>query len=181
MGLKTAAIVVAGAVLMGCAASTGSASAAPPTPSPPAPPAPPAPHAQPGHSAQPGPSAPQPGSPAQAAAPGPKTVIDHDGTFAVGTDILPGTYSSAGPVQGRTCYWKRTNGSDIIDNAMTKKPQVVQIEPTDKAFKTDGCQPWQKNDAATVDPGKSPAEAKIQLDILNGIANSHGADQPPKP
>ncbi|BBU22677.1 lipoprotein [Mycobacterium xenopi] len=121
-----------------------------------------------------------PGSPTQTP-PGPKTVIDHDGTFAVGTDILPGTYTSAGPVQGRTCYWKRTNGSDIIDNAMTKKPQVVQIEPTDKAFKTDGCQPWQKNDAATVDPGKSPAEAKVQLDILNGIASQHGADQPPKP
>ncbi|PIJ35847.1 hypothetical protein BMW24_007575 [Mycobacterium heckeshornense] len=163
---------------MGCAGFTGFAGAAPPTPSPSPPPTP---HAQPGHSSRPGPPAPTAaGSPTQAP-PGPKTVIDHDGTFTVGTDILPGTYTSAGPVQGRTCYWKRTNGSDIIDNAMTKKPQVVQIEPTDKAFKTDGCQPWQKNDAAVVDPGKSPADAKIQLDILNGIANQHTSDQPPKP
>lgn len=94
--------------------------------------------------------------------------------YAVGTDIVPGTYISAGPVQNGTCYWKRVGngaGNDIIDNALSKKPQVVQIEATDKAFKTDGCQPWQKNDSATPDPGKSPAEAKLQLDILNALTN----------
>lgn len=30
-------------------------------------------------------------------APTPKTAIDSDGTYAVGIDIAPGTYSSAGP------------------------------------------------------------------------------------
>ncbi|EUA35705.1 hypothetical protein I553_6270 [Mycobacterium xenopi 4042] len=121
-----------------------------------------------------------PGSPTQTP-PGPKTVIDHDGTFAVGTDILPGTYTSAGPVQGRTCYWKRTNGSDIIDNAMTKKPQVVQIEPTDKAFKTDGCQPWQKNDAATVDPGKSPQKPKSSWTSSTALPASTARINHPSP
>ncbi|WP_293054314.1 hypothetical protein [Mycobacterium sp.] len=120
-----------------------------------------------------------------APAPQPKTTIDHDGTYAVGTDIVPGTYSSAGPVNGGTCYWKRV-GSDednktvIIDNAMSKKPQVVQIDPGDKAFKTDGCQPWQKTDTATPDPGKSPAEVKLPLDILNRLAGPPGG-APPAP
>lgn len=106
--------------------------------------------------------------------PQPKTTIDHDGTYAVGTDIVPGIYASPGPAGGKgACYWKRLGNGDgnknILDNAMSKKPQVVQIEASDKAFKTDGCEPWQKTDSATPDPGKSPAEAKLPLDILNGL------------
>lgn len=77
---------------------------------------------------------------------GPKTVIDADGTYTVGTDILPGTYRSAGPVANGACYWKRVKGDQIVDNALTKKPQVVQIDPTDTVFKTDRCQPWQKTE-----------------------------------
>lgn len=118
------------------------------------------------------PPAPQPPPPAQ-----PKTMIDHDGNFAVGTDIVPGVYSSAGPAGTGACYWKRLgsgDGNPILDNAMSKKPQVVQIEPTDKAFKTDGCQPWQKTDSAAPDPGRPPAEAKTQLDILNALLSPHG-------
>ncbi len=126
-----------------------------------------------------------PPAPAPAPPPaGPKTTIDHDGTFAVGTDIAPGTYSSGGPIGAGTCYWKRlgagNDGKQLLDNAMSKKPQVVRIEPTDKAFKTDGCQQWQKNDSATPDPGKSPAEVNLPLDILNGLLSPGGA-QPPKP
>jgi len=65
--------------------------------------------------------------------PAPKTTIDKDGTYAVGTDIAPGIYSSAGPVDNGTCYWKRLGNPDgnLIDNALSKKPQVVQIDPTD--------------------------------------------------
>jgi hypothetical protein len=29
------------------------------------------------------------------------------------------------------------NGNDIIDNALSSKPQVVQIDPSDTAFQTD--------------------------------------------
>ena len=64
------------------------------------------------------------------------------------SDIAPGTYESAGPVEDGACYWKRVNGSDIVDNALSKKPQFVQIDPTDTAFTTNDCQPWQKTDAA---------------------------------
>jgi hypothetical protein len=159
---KSTAIATAALIVLSWGVAGGLASADPPAP-------PPGP--------APGPS---PGP--QAA--GPKTTIDHDGTFAVGTDIVPGTYSSAGPIGNGTCYWKRVAGDDgkqLVDNAMSKKPQVVRIDPTDKAFKTDGCQPWEKNDAASPDPGKSPAEAGIQLGILNGLLNPGGQPPPPPP
>ena len=86
--------------------------------------------------------------------PGPKTTIDADGTYAVGKDIEPGVYSSAGPVGDGACYWKRVNGSDIVDNALSKKAQVVQIEATDTSFTTNECQAWQKTDAPVpAEPG----------------------------
>jgi hypothetical protein len=133
----------------------------------------------------PGPPPPPPGP-----GPEPKTVIDHDGTYIVGIDVVPGTYSSAGPVDAGTCYWKRLsspNSNDIIDNALSKKPQVVQIDPTDKAFKTDGCQPWQKTDTAKADvktPADMPAlsaQAQIQMNLLLAIANQHRGDPPSRP
>jgi hypothetical protein len=128
------------------------------------------------------PPAPVPGPPPGPASAGPKTTIDHDGVFNVGTDIVPGTYTSAGPLGNGVCYWKRV-GDDAkkpIDNAMSKKPQVVKIDPTDKTFKTDGCQAWQKNDAAIPDPGKSPADASLPLGILNNLI-AGGAPAPPPP
>lgn len=87
--------------------------------------------------------APAPGSPAP---PAPKTVIDQDGTYAVGTDIVPGTYVSDGPAGGIACYWKRVSGDQIVDNSLSKKPQVAKIAPTDTSFKTDHCQPWHRVD-----------------------------------
>jgi hypothetical protein len=155
---KSTAVAVTALIALSWGAAGGVASADPPAP-------PPAP-------------APAPPGPAPA---GPKTSIDHDGTFAVGTDIEPGTYTSAGPQDNGVCYWKRVAGDDgkqVVDNAMSKKPQVVRIDPTDKAFKTDGCQPWQKNDAAVPDPGKTPAEAGLPLGILGSLL---GGAPPPKP
>jgi hypothetical protein len=144
-------------MLLGWGSAAGLASADPPAPAPT--------------------PAPRPGS----APAGPKTTIDHDGVFAVGTDIVPGIYTSAGPVGNGVCYWKRI-GDDAkqpIDNAMSKKPQVVKIDPTDKTFKTDGCQAWQKDDAAVPDPGKSPADAGLPLGILNTLIG--GGAPPPAP
>src|SRR5258708_5690490 len=111
MGLKKAAFVAATMLVAGWSMAAGAASADPPSPAP----TPPAPAA-------------------------PKTTIDTDGTFKVGTDIAPGTYASAGPVDGRTCYWKRMSDAasdNVIDNALSKKPQIVQIDATDASFKTD--------------------------------------------
>lgn len=85
----------------------------------------------------------------------PKTSIDADGTYPVGTDIAPGTYVSGGPAGDSACYWKRVKGSDIVDNALSKKTQVVHIDPTDTTFTTSHCQPWHLTDCAQ---GCGPAE-----------------------
>jgi hypothetical protein len=159
---KSTSVAAAALVVLGWGASAGLASADPPAPSP-------------------APAPPPPGQAPAAPAGGPKTTIDHDGVFNVGTDIVPGTYTSAGPVGTGVCYWKRL-GDDArqpLDNAMSKKPQVVKIDPTDKTFKTDGCQAWQKNDAAVADPGKSPEQASLGLGILNSLIGGGGGTPPP--
>lgn len=76
--------------------------------------------------------------------PGPKTTIDSDGTYQVGVDIVPGTYHAAG---SSSCYWARLSSldtSDIINNS--GGPQVVGIQPSDKAFLTQHCGTRQKTD-----------------------------------
>ncbi|OBI42911.1 hypothetical protein [Mycobacterium sp. E796] len=171
MGFKVKASVAArgaaaGLLLAGWAVSAGVAGADPePTPPSPSP------------AASPGPSP----SPAASPASAPKTTIDHDGTYTVGTDIAPGIYSSAGPVGSGTCYWKRTSNPDgnLVDNAMSKKPQVVQIDPGDKSFKTTGCQPWQLTPDATVPPEAPPAGVQGTLGILNGLLGGQNGQQPP--
>jgi len=106
--------------------------------------------------AQPAPSP----TPAPAPSPGPalKTLIDADGTYKVGVDIAPGTYTSGGP-DGAACYWKRANGDELVDNALTKKPQSVRIEPTDTTFTTTSCQPWQLAACGTACPPPPPGNA----------------------
>jgi hypothetical protein len=76
--------------------------------------------------------------------------METDGTYRVGIDIVPGTYRSGGPSpQGESdCYWARLkslNASDIIKNNISAGPQVVTIEPSDTAFATRSCLPWQKD------------------------------------
>jgi hypothetical protein len=107
----------------------------------------------------PPPPAPAPGPPP---GPAPKTTIDADGTYVVGTDIVPGTYATAGPIPDSACYWKRVTNNQMLDNALTKKPQVVRIEPGDTAFTTSDCQPWQLTDAAPP-PAAAPGDLLGQL------------------
>ena len=121
------------------------------------------------------------GTPAAPAGPQ-KTSIDKDGIYAVGSDIAPGIYSSAGPAGDGTCYWKRTNpDGTIIDNAMSKKPQVVQIDPGDKAFKTSGCQPWQLTPGAALPATAPPAGVQGTLGILNGLLGGNAQRAPQAP
>ncbi|WP_422743733.1 hypothetical protein ACN27E_18805 [Mycobacterium sp. WMMD1722] len=116
-------------------------------------------HAEPTESSDPPAPAPAEapaGAPADASPPAPKTLIDTDGTYAVGTDILPGTYTSGGPVDDVACYWKRVAGDTLVDNALTKKPQTVRIEVTDTAFTTSHCQAWVLADCAAACPPPPP-------------------------
>jgi hypothetical protein len=112
--------------------------------------------------------------------PGPKTTIDADGTYAVGKDIQPGVYSTAGPVGDGACYWKRVNGPNIVDNALSKKEQIVQIEPTDTSFTTNDCQPWQLTDAPPPAPA-GPGDLLGQLGQLGQIIARNPGTPPPAP
>ena len=110
-------------------------------------------------------------------------MISHDGTFIVGKDIVAGVYSSAGPLPGDACYWRRI-GADgaTLENALSKQPQTVQIEVGDMAFKTKGCQPWQLTDAPPPNqnpPWLSQLQFRHDLDILNGLAGQSGNGQLP--
>lgn len=126
----------------------------------------------------------QPGtdSPGPPPLPGP-AAVDHDGTYAVGTDLIAGVYASGGPAGTGTCYWKRVGADNTtLANALTKQPQVVVIEPTDVAFKTSGCQPWLPTAAAP--PGQTPPwlsqlQLRHSLDVLNGLAGQSGNGQLP--
>jgi hypothetical protein len=121
-------------------------------------------------------------APSPTPAPNVKTTMDHDGLYAVGTDIAPGVYSSAGPVGSGTCYWKRMGNPDgnLIDNALSKKAQVVKIDPTDKAFKTSGCQPWQPGGDPPPDQSGLAGSGQLQatLGILNGLLAPNGQHVP---
>lgn len=122
-------------------------------------------YAQPAPSPSPGPS---PAPPAAA-----KTLIDADGTYKVGVDIAPGTYTSSGPTDA-PCYWKRANGDALVDNALTKKPQTVRIEPTDTTFTTTSCQPWQLAACGTACP---PPPAPNALGMLGDLTRFLGPAQ----
>lgn len=109
--------------------------------------------------------------------------MNQDGTFTVGTDIVAGVYTSAGPAPGDACYWRRiAPDNSTVENALSKQPQTVQIDAGDKAFKTNGCQPWQLSDAPPPNqnpPWLSQLQLRHNLDILNGLAGQSGNGQLP--
>ncbi|MFA7508858.1 hypothetical protein ACORG1_30150 [Mycobacterium sp. TJFP1] len=120
--------------------------------------------------AQPAPE-PPPAPPADAPpAAGPKTTIDANGSYAVGTEIAPGVYQSAGPIDGGACYWKRTAGEETVDNRLTKKPSFVQIMPTDTTFTTSDCQTWQLTNAPMPpEPGPGSLLGELTQAIGSGM------------
>ena len=74
-----------------------------------------------------------------------------DGTYVVGTDVVAGTYHTTGPASdgSGSCYWERekdTSGNfdSIIANDLGHGPTTVTISSSDGAFKTSGCNTWNK-------------------------------------
>lgn len=71
------------------------------------------------------------------------------GTYRVGAEITPGTWSST-PKAGDNCYWERRSGfggglADIIANDFTDTSSIVDIIGTDVGFLSeDGCGTWTK-------------------------------------
>ena len=67
-----------------------------------------------------------------------------DGTYQVGTDIAPGTYTSGG---GSPCYWARLSGfggtpTDVIADDIASGSQVVTVKSSDTGFTSAGCGAW---------------------------------------
>lgn len=105
--------------------------------------------------------------------------IPGDGTFRIGADIPPGTYRSVG---SGSCYWARLSGlggnsSEIIANSAADGPQVVQIAPTDVAFKTQGCADWERVSGPSASPTSTGVVAPqpTDADLGVGIPLSHPA------
>lgn len=178
MGFTLPMTVVAAMAFAGLV-TAGPAAAEPAEPTPPTPPV--------STSAE----APPAAGPAAAPPAAPVNVIDKDGTYKVGTDIVPGVYASAGPFPEGTCSWRRmapvvTEGEpgQTLDRAFTKQPQVVEIKPDDGSFKTTGCQTWQLTDQPLPAPGMGPLMAglqwKLYMDTLNRNAKQYEAN-PPQP
>lgn len=82
-------------------------------------------------------------------APDPNT-ISGDGTFAVPSQVKPGTYRAVVP-NDSLCYYERlkdaTGSFDSIianDTGDAGSQKIVEIKVTDKFFKTEGCGTWTK-------------------------------------
>jgi hypothetical protein len=70
------------------------------------------------------------------------------GMFAVGADIVPGTYRSKGNTDD-SCYWERTKDAEhgidsILANDNVNGTAVVKVGGSDAYFKTTGCKDWKK-------------------------------------
>jgi hypothetical protein len=67
-----------------------------------------------------------------------------DGNWAVGADVMPGTYRTAAGV--RNCYWERTTkGGDTIANDFVSyavEGVTVTINSTDGGFTSKTCGTW---------------------------------------
>lgn len=169
VGLRSASVVLLAVVMFGAAPAGAEPGSGAPSPAP-----------------KPVPAAEAPPAVVPGTLPGPDPVgaIPADGLYAVGTQIIPGVYASAGPAEGTKCYWKRVgSGGTVLDNALTSQPQVVRIEATDVAFKTRGCQPWQLTDspppANQNPPWLSQFQLRQQLDQLNNLARQSGNGELP--
>jgi hypothetical protein len=129
--------------------------------------------------------------------PGPTFRTFGDGTYAVGTDIVAGTYRTreASPV----CNWARLRGfggtpDEIIANDYSDGPVVVTIAASDAGFQTNGCGTWTTDLSAILKPGdplagdgtyivgtdfkpgtyRSPAHAGCYWARLRGFGGTYG-------
>ncbi|MDT4936100.1 MAG: hypothetical protein QOK11_3992, partial [Pseudonocardiales bacterium] len=61
-----------------------------------------------------------------------------EGTYAIGTDIQPGTYHTSG---SSDCYWALLNSldtTDIADNSNNSGPQTIQVPASAAALEIQG-------------------------------------------
>jgi hypothetical protein len=81
---------------------------------------------------------------------GARTSIPGDGTYAVNSQLKPGTYRTSGPAAGSYgCYWEVDSDflgqiSSIIDNGNEDGSAYVTIYSSDTGFRTSGCATWKR-------------------------------------
>ncbi|MEU0740977.1 hypothetical protein [Streptomyces sp. NPDC006134] len=117
------------------------------------------------------------------AAAGQEAAFEGDGDFQVGTDVKPGTYRTTGNTDGM-CYWERAKDASgeldsLLANDNVSGTGYVTVKPTDKLFKSSGCNDWE-----AVDPqakGSPAAEMagdggmfRVGSDIAPGTYKSTG-------
>ncbi|WP_030341486.1 hypothetical protein [Streptomyces sp. NRRL S-1022] len=118
-----------------------------------------------------------------AGAAGKKAAFGGDGDYRVGTDVQPGTYRTAGNTDG-LCYWERAKDASgeldsMLANDNVSGTSYVTIKPTDKLFKSHGCEGWEAVDPkAKGTPGSSMdgdgGMYKVGTDIAPGTYRSAG-------
>ena len=73
---------------------------------------------------------------------GPKYTIPGEGTFIPNVDIRPGTYRTSGPSDTDiSCRWVLQQAVGVVSDS-SRGPGSVVIAPSDKAFQSSGCRPW---------------------------------------
>lgn len=140
--------------------------------------------ATPGVSASAAVTTPEPEETPEPATPKPTAIPEAEfdfesGTFAVGSDIQPGTYRGEG---GTFCYWERLSGfsgefEDIIANGNGDYPQVVAIEEGDAGFSSEGCGGWTDELEPITDSTTGPFEDGtfiIGVDVAPGTYGAPG-------
>jgi hypothetical protein len=99
----------------------------------------------------------------------------------VGVDIPAGTYRTR--INSDGCYWERLKGlsgtlDDIIANSFANYTQVVTIQPTDLAFKTDtDCGTWTSDLSAITASPTSPFADGVYIvgtDLAPGLWRAPG-------
>ncbi|MET8766463.1 hypothetical protein [Streptomyces sp. NPDC004658] len=112
-----------------------------------------------------------------------KAAFGGDGEYRVGTDVKPGTYRTTGNDDGM-CYWERAKDASgeldsLLANDNVSGTSYVTIKPTDKLFKSSGCEDWQAVDPKAKGTPASSMDGdggmfKVGTDIAPGTYRSTG-------
>ncbi|MFI6357423.1 hypothetical protein ACIBJF_33410 [Streptomyces sp. NPDC050743] len=112
-----------------------------------------------------------------------KAAIAGDGEYQVGSDVKPGTYRTTGNSDDM-CYWERAKDAkgemdSLLANDNVTGTSYVTVKPTDKIFKSSGCEDWEAVDPKSKGTPASSMDGdggmfKVGTDIAPGTYKSTG-------
>ena len=95
-----------------------------------------------------------------------------DGTYEVGVDIIPGTYTTSGDSLS-TCRWRRlsdfTWNSGVIIEVVASGTKIVTVTESDKGFASIGCGKWERLDIEAQTEGESKRDRFGSGSYLVGV------------